>query len=784
MRQFTLRITGMDCAACAVRLQQILRKEPGVTQAEINFAAGKALLTCGKEMHFSSLIRRIQRAGYDVPVETVELICGVVRLEQQDAALVALKQVFGVKEARYEAEHRKFVLLLWPVDVSGKSLLDAMKEAGISAKITQRQGGDEDLVQAQQLLMLRRLVLSACLTIPLLWNLIPWLQLLLATLVQFGPGRLFYRGAVRCVRNRQLGMDFLIALSTTVIYAYSFWVTLTVRWDIQLYYLSQCVLISLILFGRYLEIVAKEETAQSLRKLIRLQPQRAMVETAEGPREVDVEEITEHDVILLRAGERVPVDGLILEGDCVLDESMLTGESLPVHKTAGNHVVGGTLNRSGNARVSATNLGTESTLQQIINIVQRAQASRAPAQKLADRIAGYFIPVVLAIAVAVFLLWYFILTPGDTGRAILIYCGVLVVACPCALGLATPTSIMVGTGRAAELGVLFRDAQQLERAYRATAVVFDKTGTLTYGKPVITDVLPLPGQNAEQMLMLAGTVERYSTHPLAEVIVQWTQGMSPNMLPLPASDVREVIGEGICGTVTGRCVLCGSRRLLTEYGVSLEPLDKLCDLRDDAKTEICVACDGVLLGVIGMADQLRSETTKTVRQLEKMGLDVWMMTGDNERTAKAVGKTIGISNILSDVLPEEKAQQIQRLQADGKKVAMVGDGVNDAPALAVSDVSLAMGTGTDVAMDTADILLMGGKLESVLLALHMSAATMRNIRGNFLWALGYNVVCIPLAVCGIINPSIASAAMSFSSIAVLLHSLRLRKAEAGNRADD
>lgn len=777
MREISLKITGIDCAACVERLNKALAALPGVAGAAVNYAAGRALISYDDAvLSLPDIASRVRRAGYGVPCETAELICAGLTPEAAEKACAALSGIYGVKSA--SAEGNKLTAELWPIGADSRKLLAALRGVGIWAEAGEMHGGDEEQEMRQRLYMLRILCVSALLTLPLVWDLHPYIQFVLASLVQFWPGMYFYRGAFRALRNRTFSMDFLVALSTSIIYIYSTVTAFTVTADIQIYYLSECVLLSLILFGKYLENLSRGEASGAIRALMRLQPKTALVERGGEQKEIPVEDIVEHDLILLRPGERVPVDGVVLEGHCAVDESMLTGESLPVDKREGDDVFGGTLNRAGSARIAAARLGRDSVLQQIIDVVQRAQSSKAPIARLADKIAAWFVPFVVLAGAGVFCVWYFSAAPGDMGRAVYCVCSVLVIACPCALGLATPTAIMVGSGRAAELGVLFRSGAALENACKCTAVVFDKTGTLTYGRPEVTDIYPCADADVETLVITAAAVERLSEHPIAGAVTRAAAWRYPAALPPGIGDFENLPGLGVIGTLEGKSVLCGSRALLAERGVDLSLLDVLPDVRGSARTEVCVSLDGRLLGVLGVADQLRGGAARAVRELKAAGAEVYMLTGDNEKTALAIGGNCGIEHILSGVAPENKALEVERLKAAGHRVCMVGDGINDAPALVASDTAIAMGGGTDVAMDSADIVLLGGGVENVPVALRLSRATVRTIRQNLLWALFYNAVCIPAAACGVINPSMAAAAMSLSSNGVLLNSLRIKKAEA------
>lgn len=717
--------------------------------------------------------RRVRREGFSVPVEEAELSCSDLTDANAAKALDALRGVFGVREGKRTGG--TITVRLWPVGVESRTLLRALRSVGVSAEVTARRGGEAEQEAAQRLALLRALTASALLTLPLVWDIHPYAQLVLATLLLFGPGRIFFCSAWHSLRSRAPGMDLLVALSITLLYSYSAVTALTVKLGIQLYFLSQGVLESLILFGRYLEQLSRGAASQAIRRLLRLQPKTARVERGGREQDVDMEDITEYDIVLVRPGERFPVDGTVLDGTCAADESMLTGESVPVEKRPGDTVYGGTLCRSGSVRLSAASLGRDSVLQQIIRVVREAESSRAPSARLADRVARVFVPCVMAAAAAVFVFWYVFRAPGDARQAIYCVCSVLVIACPCALGLATPTAVMTGSERAAESGILFRSGAALENAGKTTAVVFDKTGTLTYGAMDVTDVLPCAAADGE-WLLYAAAAEQRSEHPAAAAVTRAAASELSNALPPAVSRFESAAGGGVSAEVNGRAVLCGSRALLAARGVDLAPLDALRDVRQEAKTEVCVALDGVLQGVLGVADRVRGGAAEAVRALRASGVEVWMVTGDNAPTAEAIAAQLGIAHVRSSVRPEEKAGIVRELR--GKyTVAFVGDGVNDAPALVEADTGIAMGSGTDVAIESADVMLVGGQIENVPLALRLSKKTVRIIRQGLAWALLYNVLCIPLAAAGLVNPAVAAAAMSLSSNGVLLNALRLRRAE-------
>lgn len=642
MKDISLRILDMECAVCVARLDRALEKLPGVQRAAVNYTAASALIT------------------YDERVT--------------DLAAAALRAVFGVKCVAVQADGT-LTAYLWPIGVDGRDLAAACAGAGCAVTLGELRGGDADQELEKRMDLLKTLVTSACCTAPLMLEMHPKLQFLAGTALQFGPGRYFYKSAWRGLRNRTFGMDFLVSLSSTLIYLYSAYVTFTPRRSYKFYFASDGVLLSLILFGKYMEQVAAGEANSAIRKLMHLQPRTAMVQRGDTFVELPVDQIAEHDRVRIRPGERVPVDGTVVSGQCAVDESMLTGESMPVDKAPGDKVIGGSLNRSGSAIVSAEALGKASVLEQIIQIVRQAQCEKAPVQRFADKVARWFVPGVIGAAALTFLIWYRRIAPRNLERALLTCCDVLSVACPCALGLATPTGLMVGSGRAAEHGILFKSGAELENAYKADCVVFDKTGTLTNGAPALTDVCP---------------------------------------------------------------------------------------------------CSGVVLGTLGIADTRKTEAAAAVAQLRAAGKEVWMMTGDHARTAEAIAAEVGIGHVLSEVRPDEKAAAIERLRAQGKTVCMVGDGINDTPALAVADCAVAMGGGSDIAIESAGILLPSGNLEKLPELFDISRATIRTIRQNLTWALFYNLVSIPVAALGVLHPSICATAMSASSIGVLMHSQRLK----------
>ena len=770
MKTITLIVLGMDCAACASTLERSMGKQKGVQHASVNYTAGTLELTYDDTaLTLEDLVLLVKKAGFRVPVEEADL--ALSEAADRETVKAALLKLYGVCDVQ-DREDGKLMVSFRAVGIDSRALLDAVRSAGFDAEVTDFRAGEEYHQLDTRMRLLRTLIAAAGLTAPLMLELHPKLQFLLGTALEFGPGRYFHSGAIRNLRNRTFGMDLLVSLSGSIIWGYSSFVALTRKKNFTLYFTSQGVLLSLILFGKYMEQVAAGEAGTAIRKLLRLQPASAMVRRDGAWKELPLEQLRTGDELLLRPGERIPADGVILSGSCAVDESMLTGESMPVDKTEGDKLVGGSLNRSGSVTYRATTLGKDSVLQQIVAMVRRAQIEKAPVQRFADAVAQWFVPGVIAAAAGTFALWFFKLKKGDLERAILNACDVLTVACPCALGLATPTALMVGSGTAAERGVLFKNGGALETAWKADAIVFDKTGTLTLGQPRLTDLCPLPGVTEEELLRTAAAIETRSDHPISKAVTEYAKEI---VATSEVTDFAYLPGRGVAGVIGGEEVLCGNRALLSERGVNLAELERLPDLRKEAKTELCVSKNGKLLGVLAVADVLRDDAAETVAALKAQGRELWILTGDHEETARAIAEKVGIDYVLSGVLPEDKVRKIKELQALGKTVCMVGDGINDTPALAAADSSVAMGTGSDVAIESAGILLPAGKLTKLTEVFSISKKTMTVVRQNLRWALGYNAVSITAAAAGLLHPSLCAMAMSMSSIGVLMNSLRLQK---------
>ncbi|HAZ46674.1 MAG TPA: cation-transporting ATPase PacS, partial [Cyanobacteria bacterium UBA11371] len=614
-----------------------------------------------------------------------------------------------------------------------------------------------------------------------------WLQLVLTSPIQFWCGASFYANAWKAFKRHAATMDTLVALGTSTAYIYSLFPTIFPDWFTaqnlrpDVYYEAAAVIITLILLGRLLENRAKSQTGEAIRKLIGLQAKTARLIRKNQEVDVPIEEVEIGDVILVRPGEKIPVDGEVIEGTSTIDESMVTGESVPVKKQPGDEVIGATINKTGSFKFQATRVGKDTVLAQIVQLVQQAQGSKAPIQRLADQVTGWFVPAVIAIALLAFIIWFNVM--GNLTLALITTVGVLIIACPCALGLATPTSVMVGTGKGAENGILIKGAESLELAHKIQTIVLDKTGTITQGKPTVTDFVTVKGtanRNEIKLLQLAASVERNSEHPLAEAVVRYAQSQQVELVEV--RDFEAIAGSGVQALVSKQRVYIGTQGWMEELSINTEALPKDKErLEYLGKTVIWIAVDGEIEGLMGISDALKPNSAQAVKALQRMGLEVVMLTGDNRRTGEAIAREVGINRVLAEVRPDQKAATVERLQSEGKIVAMVGDGINDAPALAQADVGIAIGTGTDVAIAASDITLISGDLLGIVTAIQLSRATMNNIRQNLFFAFIYNVAGIPIAA-GILfpifgwllNPIIAGAAMAFSSVSVVTNALRLR----------
>lgn len=720
LRHTTLRITGMHCAACARRVETSLAALQGVREAAVNLATERATVAHESDkINTEQLIEAVVNLGYGAS-EVVDTT------EARDKEKIA-------RETEIRHQTVRFVLA---------ALLSLPLLLGMFVHMLDLEAG--------------RFLLD------------PYLQFVLATPVQLVAGWQFYRGSYNALKSRSANMDVLIALGTTAAYVYSTIITFFGEGDV--YFETSALVITLILLGKLLEAIAKGRTSEAIRKLIGLQPRTARVVRDGVEIDVPIEQVVVGDIVVTRPGERIPVDGVIIEGSSAVNESMLTGESVPVDKTIGDEVVGGTINEHGSFRFRATKVGKDTVLSQIVRLVEEAQGSKAPIQRLADVVSGYFVPAVVAVAVLTFAVSYG-LGVGFT-QALTRFTAVLVIACPCSLGLATPTAIMVGTGKGAEKGILIRSGEHLEKIHKVDTIVLDKTGTITKGEPEVTNVVELRFSRPD-LLRLAAAAERDSEHPLAAAVVRYVDKEGID-IPSP-SGFKAIPGEGVEATVEGKRVLVGNERLMSESSIDTSAANELLGkLEHEGKTVMIVAVDHEVAGLIAVADTVKGTSRPAIQALKHMGITVYMLTGDNERTARAIASQVDIDEVLAEVLPEHKAEQIQKLQREGKSVAMVGDGINDAPALAVADVGIAIGTGTDIAMEAADITLMSGDLHGIAAAIRLSRQTMRIIKQNLFWAFAYNSIGIPIAALGYLSPIIAGAAMALSSVSVVTNSLRLR----------
>ncbi|WP_106769733.1 heavy metal translocating P-type ATPase [Paenibacillus faecalis] len=799
MKKTTLQITGMTCAACATRVEKGLAKMEGVKEANVNFALERAAVTFDpKVVDVSQMEEKIQKLGYGTLQETADL-----QLVGMYCAACAVKiekvvgKVPGVSNAAVNFAMESLRVEYNPAEVTIADIQQRVDKLGYQAVPKGDQKDKEEHRDLEIKKQKRKLLISALLSLPLLWSMVshfsftswiwmpdlfmnPWFQLILATPVQFYIGKQFYVGAYTALRNKSANMDVLIALGTSAAYFYSLYLTLdwyfagaSAHHGPDMYYETSAVLITLVVLGKLFETLAKGRTSEAIKTLMGLQAKTAVVVRDGQEMSIPIEQVIKGDIVIIKPGEKVPVDGEVIEGTSAVDESMLTGESIPIEKKAGDTVIGATINKNGRLKIKATKVGKETALAQIIRVVEEAQGWKAKIQRVADVISGIFVPIVVAIAVVAFLVWFFAVTPGDFARSLEVAITILVIACPCALGLATPTSIMAGSGRAAELGVLFKGGEHLESTHKINAIILDKTGTVTKGKPELTEV-EASGIDELQFKRLVGAAEKNSEHPLAEAIVA---GIIAEGIELPATEEFEAIpGHGIRAVVEGHSVLVGTRRLMKQQQVDIGDADtRMSQLETEGKTAMLAAVDGQFAGLVAVADTIKETSREAVARLKNMGIEVIMITGDNERTAQAIAKQAGIDHVLAEVLPEGKAEEVKKLQEQGKKVAMVGDGINDAPALAMADIGMAIGTGTDVAMEAADVTLMKGDLNSIPDAIYMSRKTMANIRQNFVWALGYNSLGIPIAAFGLLAPWVAGAAMALSSVSVVLNALRLQR---------
>lgn len=790
----------MTCANCSSFIERQLNKTPGVESANVNLATERATVDYDPDqIEEAQLHKLISQWGYGSIQErphTVTLnITGMTCANCSAFVERTLNKLDGVTKANVNLATER-ATVEYTQNLTVTDLIAAVQKAGYGASVAEQEQQDDELGKrkAKELSALRtQLILSAILTFPMLLGMIlsmvgvensftavlhnEWFQLIVATPVQFFIGARFYKNAFKAVRAGSANMDVLVALGTTSAYLlsiYNGFFTAGAHMHGQMkpiYFESSATIITLILLGKYFEANAKGKTSDAIKKLIGLQPKTARVVRGGEQLDIPIEQVVPGDLIVVRPGEKIPVDATITEGSSTVDESMITGESIPVEKHAGDQVIGATVNKFGSFQCRVDKVGKDTTLSQIINLVENAQGQKAPIQKIADKVSGIFVPVIILIAVVAFIGW--LIATRNPEHAILNAVSVLVIACPCALGLATPTAIMVGTGKGAENGILIKGGEYLQTAGTINAVVLDKTGTITLGQPTVTDIITSQ-ISEEDALRIAASAEKNSEHPLGAAIYQYGKERLESVGD--PEEFQSLTGRGISATVDGKQVLIGNRKLMQEHTIDLAWADQsIRSLEEQGKTAMLLALDSQAVAVIAVADTVKPSSRSAIAELHKMGIETYMITGDNQLTANAIAQQVGISHVLAEVLPEHKAEEVEKLRAQGKVVAMVGDGINDAPALATADIGIAIGTGTDIAIEASDITLMRGDLTTIPTAIRLSRRTMRKIRQNLFWAFIYNSIGVPFAAFGFLSPIIAGAAMAFSSVSVVLNSLSLKR---------
>lgn len=789
-KELTLPVEGMTCAACAARIEKTVSQLEGVESCNVNLASERAQVLVGPGTDWRTVKARIEKTGYGVPTRRAEFKIGGMTCAACAARIEkVVGRADGIESVHVNLASEKGMVEYIPGVIDESGIVTKIEKAGYEATPIRNVDEADDRERKQK--AYRRDVFtfwgSVILTIPLVVQMFVmlfggaafmpnWVSWILATPVQFYVGWRFYKGAYHSLRGGAANMDVLVALGTSVAYVYS--VVRTVMGYPDTYFDSSATVVTLIFMGKLLEARAKHQSSSAIETLANMAAKEAHVVRDGTEFDVPVEQLRIDDVVRVRPGEKVPTDGVIVEGMTSIDESFLTGEAVPVTKQQGSEVYGATVNQMSAFTMQVTRVGSDTALAQVIRLVDQAQGSKAPVQRLADKISGVFVPTVLGIALVTFLLWGIF---GTWSHALIAAVAVLVIACPCSLGLATPTAIMVGTGLGAENGILIKGGEYLELAHKVNAMVLDKTGTITEGKPTVTDLIPTEGIEPNDVLHFATSLEAQSEHPLARAVVE--HGRKQGMKASTVSGIEAIPGRGLVGAVDAKRVLIGNAKLLEEHEIYDFDRSLVAGLEEQAKTAVYVAVEGKCIGVIGIADQIKADAKLAVNELRRLGIEVWMITGDNERTAKAVAKEVGIDNVLAGVLPGDKSAQVQVLKKSGHIVAMVGDGINDAPALAAADVGIAMGTGADVAIEAADIALMKSETYGAVQAILLSRLTMKKIRQNLFWAFFYNMLGVPLSAFGLLSPIIAGAAMAMSSVSVVSNSLLLKRARLSVKGD-
>ena len=787
-KHVSLNISGMTCAACSNRIEKVLNRMDGV-EANVNLTTEKASVDYQQDKtSLDDITNRIESIGYGVVYEKSDLdITGMTCAACSNRIEKVLNKTDGVKSATVNLTTENAMIEYNPGVIDERDIIDRIGNLGYGAEPKQSSEDKISRKDSELKKMKWKVIIASLLSLPLLVTMLdhlfgmslpaifmnPWFQLAFATPVQFILGWQFYVGAYKNLKNFTANMDVLVVMGTTAAFGFSLyqtylWMTGAVEHP-HLYFEASAIIITLILFGKYLETRAKSETTGAISKLLDMQAKEARVVRDGTEFMIPVEDVRVNDVLIVKPGEKFPLDGELVHGRTSVDESMLTGESIPVEKETGDSVIGATMNQNGTVNLKVTKTGKNTALAGIIKVVEEAQGNKAPIQRMADIISGYFVPIVIVIALVTFTVWYFFASPGNLEPALVAAISVLVIACPCALGLATPTSIMVGTGKGAENGILYKGGEHLEKTHQVDVVVLDKTGTITNGTPEVTD---FSGDDAA--LQLLASAENGSEHPLASAITSYAK--EKNIELSDAAEFAAIPGHGIRALIDGREVLVGTRKLMTEENINITSIEEdMQQFEYDGKTAMIVAVDGELRGTVAVLDTVKSTAKQAVEEMHEEGIEVIMLTGDNTRTAEAIGREVGIDAVIAEVLPEQKAEEIRKIQGSGKVVAMVGDGVNDAPALALADVGIAMGTGTEVAIEAADLTILGEDLTLIPRAINLSHKTIKNIKQNLFWAFAYNTLGIPIAALGFLAPWVAGAAMAFSSVSVVANALRLKR---------
>lgn len=783
-QEVTLPIEGMTCAACSNRIEKVLNKMDGV-EAQVNLTTERATVHYDEDkLSLSDISERIDKLGYQVRPAHAEFdITGMTCAACSNRIEKVLNKQPAIQNATVNLSTEVATVDYYPGNMDESDIIERIKKLGYDATLKSEEQSDRKENELRR--KKYKLILAAVLSLPLILTMLthllgihlphifmnPWFQFAFAFPVQFIIGWQFYTGAYKSLRSGAANMDVLVALGTSAAFFYSLYES--IKWmrgltnDPHLYFETSAVLITLILFGKYLEARAKSQTTNALSSLLKLQAKDARVMRDGKEQLVSIDALQVGDHIIVKPGEKVPVDGVIIKGNSSVDESMLTGESIPVEKHMGDKVIGATMNKNGSFTMEATKVGKDTALQSIVKIVESAQGSKAPIQRMADVISGYFVPIVVGIAILTFIVWMLFVKQGFEASLVAAI-SVLVIACPCALGLATPTSIMVGTGRAAEQGILFKGGEHLERTHEIDTIVLDKTGTITKGEPEVTDFT-----GDDRALQFLASSEQSSEHPLASAIVKYAEAQAVSLEEV--SHFEAVPGHGIRTQIGIEDIYVGNRKLMQQYNIEIETFEPNMQLFEaQGKTAMMIAYEGKVQGIVAVQDTVKPSAKDAIDELKAMGIEVIMLTGDNTRTAQAIASEVGIAEVIAEVLPEDKAEKVKALQAQGRKVAMVGDGVNDAPALALSDIGIAIGTGTEVAIEAADVTILGGELTLIPEAIKLSRATIRNVKQNLGFAFGYNVIGIPFAALGLLAPWIAGLAMALSSVSVVSNALRLK----------